>query len=124
MNSITGNNTDLTLYGSLVYYPQSAQSIFAGTSYTFIDDDEVISPLQNVQTFYTGSGYFFTKNFYANIAYSYAESKFTTNDPAHSIISTLLYRINDKWFVTLSYGHQLDEELKNSLNFKIGYSIW
>ena len=119
-----GNNTDLTLYGSVVYYPQAAQSIFAGTSYTFINDDEVISPLQNVQTFYTGSGYFFTKNFYANIAYSYAESKFTTNDPAHSIISTLLYRINDKWFVTLSYGHQLDEELKNSLNFKIGYSIW
>jgi len=120
----TGNNTDFTIYGSLVYYPQSALSLFAGTSYTFINDDEVISPLQDVQTFYAGSGYFFTKNFYANIAYSYAQSKFTTNDPAHSIISTLLYRINDKWFMTLSYGHELDEDLKNSLNFKIGYSIW
>ena len=120
----TGNNTDFTIYGSVVYYPKSALSLFAGTSYTFINDDEVISPIQNVQTFYTGSGYFFTKNFYANIAYSYAQSKFTTNDPSHSIISTLLYRINDKWFTTLSYSHELKEDLSNSLNIKFGYSIW
>lgn len=120
----TGNNTDFTLYGSIVYYPKPELSIFAGTSYTFIHDDEVISPLRDVQTFYTGSGYFFTKNFYANMAYSYAESKFTTNDPAHSIISTVLYRINDKWFTTLSYSHELKADLKNSLNIKFGYSIW
>lgn len=119
-----GNNTDFTIYGSMVYYPKSALSIFAGTSYTFINDDEVISPLQNVKTFYAGSGYFFTRNLYANVAYSYAESKFTANDPAHSIISTLFYKINDKWFVTLSYGHELDEDLKNSANIKFGYSMW
>lgn len=120
----TGNNTDYTIYGSVVYYPKSALSVFAGSTYTFINDDEVITPLQDVQTFYTGSGYFFTRNFYANIAYSYAESKFTTNDPSHSIISTVLYRINDKWFTTLSYAHELKEDLSNSVNFKIGYSIW
>lgn len=120
----TGNNTDFTIYGSVVYYPRSALSLFAGTTYTFINDEEVISPLQNVMTFYAGSGYFFTKDLYVNIAYSYAQSKFTVNDPAHSIISTLFYRINDKWFTTLSYGHELDENLKNSLNFKVGYSIW
>jgi hypothetical protein len=120
----TGNNTDFTIYGSIVYYPKSALSIFAGTSYTFINDDEVISPLQDINTFYAGSGYFFTKDFYANIAYSYAESKFTTNDPAHSIISTLLYKINDKWFTTLSYSHELEDDLKNSINIKFGYSIW
>ena len=120
----TGNKTDLTLYGSVVYYPISALSIFAGTTYTFINDEEVISPLQNVNTFYAGSGYFFTKDLYINAAYSYAESKFSMNDPAHSIMSTLFYRINDKWFMTLSYGHELDEDLKNSLNIKFGYSIW
>jgi hypothetical protein len=120
----TGNNTDYTIYGSIVYYPKSALSIFAGTSYTFMNDDEIITPLQDIKTFYTGSGYFFTEKLYANIAYSYAESKFTTNDPAHSIISTLFYKINDKWFTTLSYSHQLEEELNNSLNIKFGYSIW
>lgn len=120
----TGNNTDITIYGSVVYYPKPGLSIFGGSTYTFINDDEIISPLQNINTFYVGSGYFFSKNFYANIAYSYAESKFTTNDPSHTIISTLLYRINDKWFTTISYGHELQEDLKNSFNIKFGYSIW
>ncbi len=113
-----------TLYGSLVYYPVSALSMFAGASHTFINDEEIINPLQDINTFYTGSGYFFTKNFYANIAYSYAESKFTTYHPAHSIISTLFYRINDKWFMTLSYSHEIENELNNSVNIKFGYSIW
>ena len=119
-----GNNTDFTIYGSIVYYPKSALSMFTGTSSTFINDDEVSSPLQDVNTFYAGSGYFFTKNVYANIAYSYAESKFITNDPSHSILSTLFYRINSKWFTTLSYSHELEEDLKNSVNIKFGYSIW
>lgn len=122
--NFTGNNTDYTLYSSFVYYPKSALSVFAGASHTFINDDEVFSPLQDINTFYTGSGYFFTKDLYANIAYSYAQSKFTTNDPAHSIISTLLYRINNKWFTTLSYSHQIEDELKNSASIKFGYSIW
>ena len=120
----TGNKTDYTLYSSIVYYPKSALSIFAGASHTFINDDEITTPLQDTNTFYAGSGYFFTKKFYANIAYTYAQSKFTTNDPAHSIISTVLYKINDKWFTTLSYSHEIEDELKNSVGIKFGYSIW
>ncbi|MGB5505852.1 MAG: hypothetical protein WBM70_04095 [Sulfurovum sp.] len=119
-----GNNTDYTLYGSIIYYPKSALSIFAGVSHTFIQDDQIVTPLEDINTVYAGSGYFFTKDLYANIAYSYAESKFTTNDPAHSIISTLFYRINDKWFTTLSYSHVIKDELSNSASIKFGYSIW
>lgn len=120
----TGNKTDYTLYGSIVYYPKSALSLFAGVAHTFINDEEVITPLQDINTFYMGSGYFFTKEIYANIAYSYVESKFTTNDPAHSIMSMLFYKINNKWFTTLSYSHQIDTELHNAFNVKFGYSIW
>jgi len=120
----SGNNTDYTLYSSITYYPKSALSLFAGASHTFIQDDKIITPLQDTTAFYIGSGYFFTKEVYANIAYSRAESKFTTNDPAQSIISTLFYKINKKWFTTLSYSHEIDDELHNSLNIKFGYSIW
>ncbi len=120
----TGNKTDYTLYGSVVYYPMSDISLFSGVSHTFINDEEIITPLQDINTFYFGSGYFFTKRFYANIAYSYAESKFTSNHAAQSIISTLLYKINDKWFTTLSYSHEIEDELHNSLNIKFGYSLW
>ncbi|MBT8349462.1 MAG: hypothetical protein HKP62_08480 [Sulfurovum sp.] len=120
----TGNNTDYTLYSSVVYYPKSSLSVFAGVTHTFINDEEIMTPLQDINTFYVGSGYFFTKDLYANLAYSYAQSKFTTNDPAHSIISTVLYKINNKWFTTLSYSHQIEDDLKNSASIKFGYSIW
>jgi hypothetical protein len=121
----TGNKTDYTLYSSLTYYPISSLSLFAGASHTFINDEDNIDPLQDINTFYLGSGYFFTQNFYANIAYSYAESKFTAYQPSKSIMSTLFYKINKKWFTTLSYSHEIkDDTLNNSLNIKFGYSIW
>ena len=120
-----GNQTDYTFYSSLTYYPISSLSLFSGVSHTFINDEEDIDSLQDINTFYVGSGYFFTQNFYANIAYSYAESKFTANLPSKSIMSTLFYKINKKWFTTLSYSHQIeDDTLNNSLNIKFGYSIW
>jgi hypothetical protein len=121
----TGNQTDYTLYSSLIYYPVSSLSLFSGVSHTFINDDEESDPLQDINTFYAGSGYFFTQSFYANIAYSYVESKFTANLPSRSIMSTLFYKINKKWFTTLSYSHEIeDDTLNNSLNIKFGYSIW
>lgn len=119
-----GNKTDYTLYSSIVYYPKSALSVFAGATHTFVQDEELLTPLQDINTVYFGSGYFFSKNLYANIAYSYVESKFTTNHAAHSLMSMLFYRINDKWFTTLSYSHEIEDELRNSLNIKFGYSIW
>ena len=120
-----GNQTDYTLYSSLTYYPLSSLSLFGGASHTFINDEEVTDPLQDINTFYAGSGYFFTQKFYANIAYSYVESKFTVNEPSRSIMSTLFYKINKKWFTTLSYNHEIgNDTLHNSLNIKFGYSIW
>lgn len=119
-----GNKTDFTLYSSIVYYPKSSLSVFGGVTHTFVKDEEVYTPLQDINTVYVGSGYFFTRKLYANIAYSYVGSKFTTNDPAHSLMSMLFYRINDKWFTTISYSHEIEDELHNALNIKFGYSIW
>ena len=120
----TGNKTDYTLYSSVVYYPKSALSLFAGLSHTFVNDEEIITPLQDTNVFYLGSGYFFTKDFYANISYSYIESKFITNHPAKILMGTLFYKIDDKWFTTLSYSHEIDDQLHNSFSVKFGYSIW
>lgn len=120
----TGNNTDYTLYSSVIYYPISALSLFAGASHTFINDEEISTPLQDINTFYTGSGYFFNKDFYINLAYSYSDSKFTFYHAAHTISSTLFYEINKKWFTTLSYSHEIEDELHNGLNIKFGYRVW
>jgi len=123
--NFVGNNTDYTFYSSLTYYPAESVSIFAGLSHTFVNDDQIVTPLQDTTNFYAGIGYFFTRKFYANITYSNAQSKFTTEHDSKALMSTIYYKINDKWFTTLSYSHEIqDEDLHNSYGIKFGYSIW
>jgi len=121
-----GNHTDYALYSSLIYYPISSLSLFGGASYTFINDDiDTGEELQNTHTFYLGTGYFFSKEFYANIAYSNAQSKFRSNHHAQAINGTLFYQINKKWVSTLSYSHEIeDDDLHNALNLTFIYSVW
>ncbi|MDM5271983.1 hypothetical protein PGH07_07315 [Sulfurovum sp. zt1-1] len=120
-----GNKTDYTFYGSLSYYPISDYSILAGVNYTFINDIEETVPLQDINAYYIGTGHFFTKNLYASISYSYADSKFTTQHPTKALMGILFYKIDQKWYTTLSYRHEIDDDdLHNAFNIKLGYSIW
>ncbi len=120
-----GNETDYIFYSSLNYYPTSSLSLFTGINYTLINDDETDTPLQNTNSFYIGLGYFFTNNFYANFSYNYLKSKFTTEHASNTLSSTLYYKIDEKWFTTLSYSREIaDDDLHDALNFKIGYKIW
>jgi len=120
-----GNQTDYILYSSLSYYPTSQFSLFTGMNHTFVRDEKITIPLQDTNSFYIGTGYFFSDHFYINLSYGYLQSKFSTEHAAKSISSTLYYKINKKWFSTLSYSQDIDDEdLHNRLNFKIGYTIW
>ncbi len=120
----TGNKTDYTLYSSLSYYPTHSLSVFTGLSHTFVQDEKVITPLRDTNNFYIGAGYFFTNKFYANLTFGLSESKFTNEHVTRSLGSTLYYKINKDWFATLSYNREIDEDLHDSLNFKIGYKFW
>ena len=123
--NFSGNQTDFTLYASAVYYPVSSLSFFAGTSHTFIHDQEIVEELQDTNAFYTGIGYFFTQGFYANIAYSYNESKFVINPSIKSLSTTLFYQINSKWFLSSTYSHEVITDRKHdTFNISVGYSIW
>jgi len=119
-----GNKTDYTMATSVSYYPTSSLSLFTGIGHTFINDESIITPLQDTNYFYIGTGYFLTKNFYLNLSYNYSESKFTLNYAAHSLGTTAYYQINKKWFTTFSYSREFDEDLHNVFNFTIGYKVW
>ena len=119
-----GNQTDYTLYSSMVYYPISKVSLFGGMNYTFINDEEITTQLQDTNAYYIGSGYSFNKSFYGNLSYSSAKSKFKVNDSSNSIITSFLYRINDKYLVSLSYSHELKDQLSHSLGIKLNYIAW
>ncbi len=119
-----GNRADYTLYSSLSYYPTRSLSFFSGLSHTFIKDKQIITPLKNTNNFYIGTGYFFTKHLYANVTFGLSESKFTNEHTARSIGTTLYYQINKKWFSTISYTTEIDEDVHNTFNIKVGYKFW
>ncbi|MDQ7047495.1 MAG: hypothetical protein Q9M39_07690 [Sulfurovum sp.] len=140
-----GNKLDAVFYSSMHYYASSALSFFAGYNYTHIGDDEVepIIPetpygdddddddeyiyqgLQNIHKFYIGSGYFFTDDFYLNLLYSDESSKFIGEHRIRNISTSLYYKIDKKWFSTLTYSREVfDEDLHENLLLRVGYHIW
>ena len=121
-----GNNADLTLYSSAIYYPVSALSLFGGANYTFINDDQTDdSPLQDITSLYIGSGYFFSKTFYINASYNYRDTKFADYHKIKTISTTLFYQFNPKWYAYATFSHELDDDDQhNTFSFRIGYSVW
>jgi len=120
-----GNNTDYTLYISSTYYPVEKASIFIGFNYTFINDEPLIAPLQDIKNFYIGGGYFYNRDLYMNLSYTHAQSKFKNSEADNSIMTTIFYQITDKWFASITYSHELYEKsIDHSINFHLGYNIW
>jgi hypothetical protein len=120
----TGNRTDLLLYSSLNYYPTRSLSLFGGLSHTFVRDRKITIPLRNTTSFYMGGGYFFSSHFYGGLSFGLAQSKFTNEHVIRSLSGTLYYKLNKKWFSTLSYYQEIDEDLHNAWSFKLGYKFW
>jgi len=120
-----GNKTDYTLYSSLNYYVTPAFSLFSQYNYSYIHDINEITPLRNSYASSFGAGYFFTKDFYSNLAYHKGQSKFTNEHNIESLSSSLYYKIDQKWFGTLFYDREIyDEDFHETINFKIGYKWW
>jgi len=119
-----GNKTDTILYHSLHYYPTASLSFFTGYNYTNVGDGIYRKPLQNTDSFYIGAGYFFTPDLYTNLSYTKTESKFRDEHVLKSISGTLYYKINEKWFTTVYYKRDFDEDTHDSFIIKLGYKIW
>jgi len=135
-----GNKTDQFVSASVHVYPTQKFSYFAGYSFTRIGDDALPQEttiklddieiregmaLQNIHKFYVGIGYFFTQKLYGNLRYNLEESKFRDEQNIISFSSYFYYKINDKWFTTLYYKRQIeDEDLHDNLIFKISYHFW
>ncbi len=120
-----GNRTDYALYTSLTHYANTKYSYFTGASYSFIQDKAIDTAVQNSYNLYLGNGYFFSTNFYASLSYNFGQSKFKKQHHIHTLASTLYYKINKRFFTTLSYQREIgDEDLHDALSIKIGINLW
>jgi hypothetical protein len=120
-----GNKTDYTFSSVINYYPSEKWALYTGIDYTFINDQEYDTALQNSTTFYLGSGYFISKKLYANVSYGYSSGKFVNEHAIHTVGTTLFYQLHNQWFTTLSYSNEIfDEDLHNDFKVKLGYTFW
>jgi len=133
-----GNKVDYLLDSTLHYYPSANLSLFAGYEYRLIGDDDeriethssdeeeyTIVKVQNQHLMHMGVGYFISRDFYASLVLSEQKSKFVNEHKLVMLSSTLYYKINQKFFSTLYYKREIfDDDLHDSLRFKIGYHIW
>ena len=120
-----GNKTDYAFYSSLNYYLTPSLSLFTRYNYSWVNDENALSPLRNSYLSSVGMGYFFTKKFYLNASYSKGRNKFTNEHGIESLSSSLYYKINKKWFGTLFYDREInDEDFHETINMKVGYKLW
>ena len=120
-----GNKTDYIVYGSLTYYPIKSLSLFTNFKHTFVQDEEFDAKLQDSQYITGGLGYFMTRKFYLNVAYTEGRNKFASQHDIKSISSTLYYKFNKKWFALFSYNEEIDDEdAHHTYNLKVGYKVW
>jgi len=120
-----GNKIDYQIQASFIHYNTTKLSFFGGVGYEFINDKDREDDVQNIASLYFGSGYFWNNNLYSNISYSYKKSKFKSQHDINLLQTTLFYKINDKYFTTISYGQQIfDHDLHNNLSINIGYTFW
>jgi hypothetical protein len=120
-----GNGTDYILYSSLNYYINPSLSFFTRYNYSWINDEDGVTPLQDAYVASIGVGYFFTKKFYTNLSYSKGENKFTNEHTIESLSATIYYKLDKKWFGTLFYDREInDEDFHETINLKVGYKVW
>ena len=120
-----GNKIDYIVYGSLTYYPIKSLSLFTQFKHTFVEDEEVNARLQDSEYITGGLGYFMTRKFYVNAAYTEGRNKFASQHDIKSISSTLYYKFNKKWFALFSYNQEIeDEDAHDTYNLKVGYKVW
>jgi hypothetical protein len=121
----TGLDNEATDYaGSIeLIYTFEDNTLFSGFSHTFVNDtdtDDVI--YQDVNAFSLGYGHYFSSNFYASIAYYYADSIYLNVVSIQSSSAYMYYAITENIFSTLTYSYGLSDSANDHYaGLRIGY---
>jgi len=128
---LDNNNIDYIASVNLSYALNSF-NIFAGYSYSLINDDDVTltdvdgNPYsvlyQNTNTFSGGLGYYLNNKLYVSASYSISDSIYIGVDDIEAATVYGYYSINKDMFTTLSYSYGLsDSASDNYLSLRLGF---
>ena len=129
--TLNNNNTDYT--ASLnISYSISDVSLFAGYSYTMINDDNVVISdingsttdviYQNTNAYNAGLGYYFTNKLYMSASYNASNSIYDGVEDIKTASFYGYYNIDENWFTTFSYARGIsDTASQNYASLRLGY---
>ena len=119
------NKTDYFLSLSTDYIYENFD-IFAGYTYTFINDEDYISNdlqiiYQNTNSFNLGGGYFYNKTYF-NISYNFTNSLYKDIQNIKSLSLGANYAYKKDIFINFLYSLGLSQSASdNIISFKIGW---
>ena len=125
--SLNNNNTDYS--GSLnLSYSISNVNLFAGYTYTMINDDDTVidanttANYQDTGAYSVGLGFYPTSKLYISGAYNNSNSVYKGIEDIQTASVYGYYGINEHWFSTCSYAYGLsDSASKNYVSLRLGY---
>ncbi len=125
-SDLNNNKTDYTASVNVNKSIDDA-SIFAGYSYTMVNDTDVVDAnnvvyYQNTNAYTIGAGYDFTPQIYASLSYYQANSIYKGVQDLKSASAYIFYTIDKNWFLNLSYSRGLSDSTSDSYGYaSLGY---
>jgi len=121
-NSST-NKIDYTLSSSVFKKSSKKLSLFAGVSYTIVNDTNTsTTTYQNSYAYYLGSSYNLTYNTNISLQYNMSTSKYENNENINTLYLNSSYYINSHWFTQVSLSKQINMTTPDtSASLKVGY---
>ena len=129
--SLNNNNTDYTASLNLSYNI-SKYNLFAGYSYTQINDEDVsflaadgnttYINYQNTAAYSLGVGYYMSSSLYVSSAYNSSNSIYEGIEDIETLSLYGYYALDKNWFTTCTYAYGVsDSASKNYISLRLGY---
>jgi hypothetical protein len=125
-SELNNNHTDYVASANISHMLKDV-NLFAGYSYTIINDDNIKAgtysiQYQNTNSISLGAGFYPTDKLYTSLAYNTTDSIYKHVEDINTASLYLFYTIDAHWFTTLNYAYGLsDSASDNALSARIGY---
>ena len=121
-SSLNNEATDYLASVNLSYTLGQA-SLFAGYTYTMINDDDVgLIKYQDTNAFSGGLGYYLTPKLYTSLSYFQSDSIYKDVDDTKSASAYLFYSLSSHWFTTAAYTKGLSDPTSDHyFALRVGY---